>query len=163
MDHVILPIYHSFWLWFIKYSIHSFHIWVMVCQVFCCRAGETSSKESKIDSLGFRSNVITTSTKNGKVHPLLSHRFWSSWCYNENMDEWVPQMESKHVFTVSISDCLWHPFNVTTTTFFTKILVTTLPVAMMSAHTIKHELITCTVSAISAGCSSTWAQRKIAD
>lgn len=59
----------------------------MVCPVFCCRAGETSH-ESRIESLGFRLNVITTtkisettfpvvmmsahmtSTKIGRVNPL---------------------------------------------------------------------------------------------
>ena len=55
--------------------IHSFHIYtpqVMVCTVFGCRAGETLSHQSRIDRLGFRSNIITTSTKNGKVNALLS-------------------------------------------------------------------------------------------
>ena len=44
----------------------------MVLSVFCCRAGETSSHERKVYSLGVGSNVITTSTENGKVNPLLA-------------------------------------------------------------------------------------------
>ena len=123
--------------------------WVMLCPVCCCRAGETSSHGSRIESLGFRSNVITASTKNGEVDALLSQKFWSSWCNNENMGEWVPQMESETLFYVSISDCLWHPFIVTTTTIFTKISETAFPVVMVSAHTIMRELFTCTVSLLS--------------
>ena len=74
--------------------IHSFHIYtpqVMVCTVFCCRAGETLSHESRIDSLGFRSNMITTSSKNGKVNALLSQnlfdatmKIWVNECHKWN-------------------------------------------------------------------------------
>ena len=58
-------------------------------------------------------------------------------------------MESETLFYVSISDCLWHPFIVTTTTIFTKISETTFPDVMMSAHTIMRELITWPVSLLS--------------
>ena len=62
----------------------------MVCIVFCCRAGETLSHESRIDSLGFRSNIITTSTKNGKVNAKSSDlldatlKIWVNECHKWN-------------------------------------------------------------------------------
>ena len=73
---------------------------------------------------------------------LSSHKLWSSWCNNENLDEWVPQMESETSFCVSISDCLWHLFIVTNTIIFSNISEIALPVAMISAHTVMCELIT---------------------